>query len=179
GELAERDLALRHDHVGADAGARRVGGGGGRGVPGGRADDRLGALGEGSRDRDRHAAVLERAGRVLALALQVQLDAGRHDGRQAVGALSTATARSRTSAARSGGRAASRRSVWRSSASSFGPRRAIWLRSKRNPPLASGGASGRGAASSGRSRRTTIVPAARSPRRLPSRESTMLTRPTV
>ncbi len=85
-QLAERDLALRHDDEGADAGARRVRRRRRRRVARRRADDRLGALGERPRDRDRHAAVLERPGRVLALALEPDLDARRDRRRQPVGA---------------------------------------------------------------------------------------------
>ena len=43
GELADRDLALGHDHRAAQAGARRVGGAARGGVAGRGADDRLGA----------------------------------------------------------------------------------------------------------------------------------------
>ena len=53
-----------------------VRGGAGAGVAGRGADDRLGALLDGLADRHRHAAVLERAGRVGALDLEVDLAAG-------------------------------------------------------------------------------------------------------
>ena len=64
GELAGRDLALGHDHRAGQPGARRVGRRARRRVAGRGADDGLGALAHGGADRARHAAVLERAGRV-------------------------------------------------------------------------------------------------------------------
>ena len=70
GELADRDLALGHDHRPAQPGAGRVGGGARRGVAGRGADHRLGAGAGGARDGDRHPAVLEAAGRVRALELE-------------------------------------------------------------------------------------------------------------
>ena len=76
GELAGRDLALGHDHRAAQAAARGVGGGARRGVAGRGADHGLGALAHRGADRARHAAVLERAGRVRALELEPDLDAG-------------------------------------------------------------------------------------------------------
>ena len=75
GELALGDLALRHDHRARQPGARRVGGGARGGVAGRRADDRLRALAHGGADGARHAAVLERAGRVEPLELQPDLGA--------------------------------------------------------------------------------------------------------
>ena len=74
--LAERDLALRHQHGADHPGAHGVGGGGRAGVAGRRADDRVGALLSGLGDRERHAAVLEGAGRVGALDLEVHVAAG-------------------------------------------------------------------------------------------------------
>ena len=73
GELAGRDLALRHQHQRLDPGPggvrrHRRGGVAGRG-----ADHRLGALADGDGERDGHAAVLERAGRVVALDLEPDL----------------------------------------------------------------------------------------------------------
>ena len=76
GQLAHRDLALRHEDGAGDAGARGVGGGAGAGVAGGGADDRLRALLDGLADGHRHAAVLERAGRVGALDLEVDVAPG-------------------------------------------------------------------------------------------------------
>ena len=76
GELAHRDLALRHEHGAGEPGAGGVGGGARAGVAGGGADDRLRALLDGLADRHRHAAVLERAGRVGALDLEVDVAAG-------------------------------------------------------------------------------------------------------
>ena len=72
-QLADRDLALgqHHDHL--HAGRRAVGRRGGRGVAGRGADDGPGpGLGRLC-DRDDHAPVLERAGRVLALDLEVEV----------------------------------------------------------------------------------------------------------
>ena len=71
GELADRDLPLRHDHRPAQAGARRVGRRAGRGVAGRGADHRLRPAPLGARDGDGHAAVLEGAGRVRPLELEV------------------------------------------------------------------------------------------------------------
>ncbi len=76
GELAGGDLALRHQHERLDAGPRGVRRHRGGGVAGRRADDGLGALADGDRERDGHAAVLERAGRVVALDLEPDLGAG-------------------------------------------------------------------------------------------------------
>ena len=73
GELALRDLALRHDHRAGQAAARGVGGGARGGVAGRGADDGLGALAHRRADGARHAAVLERAGRVEPLELQPDL----------------------------------------------------------------------------------------------------------
>ena len=73
GELALGDLALRHDHRAGQAAARGVGGGARGGVAGRGADDGLGALAHGGADGARHAAILERAGRVEALELQPHL----------------------------------------------------------------------------------------------------------
>src|SRR5262249_27292352 len=47
-------------------------------------DERLGALGEGARHRDGHAAVLERPRRVLSLALEPDFDARSHHRRQPI-----------------------------------------------------------------------------------------------
>ena len=71
GELADRDLALRDDHRAAHAGARGVGGGAGRGVAGRGADHRLRPAPLRPRDGDRHPPVLEAAGRVRPLELEV------------------------------------------------------------------------------------------------------------
>ena len=83
GELADRDLALGHDHGAAHPGPRGVGGGARRRVAGRGADHGLGAAARGARDGDGHAAVLERAGRVRALELQEdpRADALGDDGR--------------------------------------------------------------------------------------------------
>src|SRR5690606_10643915 len=75
GHLARGDLALRDQHDRRQPGARRVGGHRGRGVPGRGAHHRLGALGERGRDGRGHAAVLERAGRVLPLDLDEHVTA--------------------------------------------------------------------------------------------------------
>ena len=73
-QLPGRDGARGLEDRGAEARPGRVGGGGGGRVPGRRADDRLGALLERLRDRHRHAAILEGAGRVRALALEPELE---------------------------------------------------------------------------------------------------------
>src|SRR5207342_1623486 len=70
------DLAARHENRAGEAGPGRVGGGAGAGVAGRRADHRLGADPGGHADGHRHAAVLERAGRVGPLDLEVHLAAG-------------------------------------------------------------------------------------------------------
>ena len=75
GELAARDLALRDDHRAAHARARGVGGRARGRVARRGADDRLRPLALRPRDRERHAAVLEAAGRVHPLELEVRLDA--------------------------------------------------------------------------------------------------------
>ena len=69
-ELADRDLALGHDHGAAHPGPRGVGGGAGRRVAGRGADHGLGPPPRGPRDRDGHPPVLERARRVRAFELQ-------------------------------------------------------------------------------------------------------------
>jgi hypothetical protein len=91
GELAGRDLALRHDHRAGQPGARRVGRRARRRVARRRADDRLGALAHGRRHRAGHPAVLEGAGRVRALELEPHLGAralghplGEHERRRAL-----------------------------------------------------------------------------------------------
>ena len=71
GELADRDLALGDDHGPAQSGPGRVGGGACGRVAGRRADHGLGAVLDGARDGNGHPAVLERAGRVGALDLQI------------------------------------------------------------------------------------------------------------
>ena len=75
GQLAQRDLALRHEHRAGQPGPGRVRGGGGAGVAGGGADDRLGALLDRLGDGHGHAPVLEGAGRVGALHLEVDVAA--------------------------------------------------------------------------------------------------------
>src|SRR5207248_6433022 len=75
-ELAHRDLALGHQDGAGEPGARGIRGRGGRSVAGGRADDRLEPAGQRVRDGHGHPAVLERAGRVGALDLEVDLAAG-------------------------------------------------------------------------------------------------------
>ena len=74
-QLALRDLAAGNDHDAADTRARRVGGSGGGGVAGGRADHRLHAVLLGGRERGGHAAVLERTRRVEPLVLEIEVDA--------------------------------------------------------------------------------------------------------
>ena len=94
-QLAERDLAPRQDHDDVEPGCRPVGRGRRGRVPGRGADHRSGTGLEGLCDRHDHAPVLERAGRVLALDLEVQVrnadrspEAGRADQRR--GALAQA-----------------------------------------------------------------------------------------
>ena len=70
-QLAHRDLALRDQHRAGDAGAGGVRRGRRRGVAGRRAQHRLLTAGHRVGDGHRHAAVLERAGRVEALDLQM------------------------------------------------------------------------------------------------------------
>ena len=72
-QLADRDLALGQDDDHLHPGRRAIGRGGCRGVAGRRADDGGRAGLGGLRHGDDHAAVLERAGRVLALDLEVQV----------------------------------------------------------------------------------------------------------
>ena len=74
-QLAHRDLAVRHQHRADHAGARGVGRGRRRRVAGRRADDGLGAAAGRRGHRGRHAAVLERPGRVHALDLDEHLGA--------------------------------------------------------------------------------------------------------
>ena len=74
--LAGGDLALGHQHQRLEAGLRGVRRHRGRGVAGRGADHGLGAVVLGDRDRGGHAAVLERAGRVVALDLEPDLGAG-------------------------------------------------------------------------------------------------------
>ena len=69
-----RTRGRQHDRV--ETRPRGVRGGGRGGVAGRRADDRARAGLDRARDRDDHAAVLEAAGRVRALELQVQVVAG-------------------------------------------------------------------------------------------------------
>ena len=69
-ELAERDLPRRQHDRAQEPGARRVRGRRRRRVARRRADDRLGAVLDRLRHGHRHAAVLERTGRVRALDLQ-------------------------------------------------------------------------------------------------------------
>ena len=76
-QLADRDLALRQDDDDLHPGRRAVGRRRGRRVAGRGADDRARAGLDRLGDGDDHAAVLERAGRVLALDLEVQVRAGR------------------------------------------------------------------------------------------------------
>src|SRR5512135_1396719 len=75
GELAECDLALGHEDCAGQPGPGGVRGGAGAGVAGGGADDCARVLPEGPADRHRHPAVLERAGGVGALDLEVHLAA--------------------------------------------------------------------------------------------------------
>ena len=70
GELADRDLALGHDHRAAHPGAGGVGGGARGRVAGRGADHGLGPAPGRARDGDGHPPVLERAGRVRALELE-------------------------------------------------------------------------------------------------------------
>ncbi len=72
-QLADRDLALRQDDDDLEAGRRAVGRRGGRGVAGRGADDRPRARLDGLGDGQDHAPVLERAGRVLAFDLEVEV----------------------------------------------------------------------------------------------------------
>ena len=74
--LAGGDLALGDQHQRGEPGLRGVRRHRGRGVAGRGADDRLGAVVDGHRDGGGHAAVLERAGRVVALDLEPDLGAG-------------------------------------------------------------------------------------------------------
>ena len=83
-ELRAGDGALRRQDERRQSGPRRIGGRARRGVPGRRADHRLGPGLERLRDGDRHAAVLVRARRVGRLPLQPQL-AQAGGPRQAVG----------------------------------------------------------------------------------------------
>ena len=76
-QLADRDLARRQDDDDLEPGGRAVGRGRGRGVAGRGADDRPGAVLERLGDGHDHAPVLERAGRVLALDLEVQVGEAR------------------------------------------------------------------------------------------------------
>ncbi len=71
-QLAGRDLAPRQDDHDLDAGRCAVGGRGRRRVAGRGADDGLRALLDGLGDGHDHASVLERAGRALALDLEVE-----------------------------------------------------------------------------------------------------------
>ena len=73
-QLAERHRALGDQHVRLQPRAARVGRRRRRGVAGRGADYRARALAQGLRDRQRHAPVLERAGRVGAFKLKVNLD---------------------------------------------------------------------------------------------------------
>ena len=76
-QLAARDLAGGHEHERRQAGLRGVGGERRPGVAGRRAGDRVRADASRLRHADGHPAVLERAGRVLALVLEQQaVDAG-------------------------------------------------------------------------------------------------------
>ena len=75
GQLAEGDVALGDEHRARQPGPGRVGGGRRRGVAGGRADHRLGALLHRLGDGQGHAPVLERAGGVEALVLEVDVGA--------------------------------------------------------------------------------------------------------
>ena len=75
-ELAHRDLAVGHEHGARHPGLGGVGRRAGAGVAGGRADDGLGAVLGRQRDRGRHAAVLERRGRVQALELDEHVGPG-------------------------------------------------------------------------------------------------------
>ncbi len=72
-ELAGGDPALRQDDHDLEPGGRAVRRRRGGGIARGGADDRPGAGLEGSRDGDDHPPVLERAGRVLALDLGVEV----------------------------------------------------------------------------------------------------------
>ena len=76
GHLGGADLAVGDEHDRGDPGLGGVGGHRGARVARGGADDRLGTLVDGHRDGRGHAAVLERAGRVLALDLQPHLTLG-------------------------------------------------------------------------------------------------------
>ena len=70
GQLPRRHLPRRDEDERRQAGLRRVGGHRGRGVPGGRAGHRGRARAHGLGHGHGHAAVLERAGGVLALVLE-------------------------------------------------------------------------------------------------------------
>ena len=84
-QLAQRDLAQRKQHVAGEARAGRVGGGGGRSVPGGGADDRLRPGFDRLGDGHRHAPVLERTRGVQPLVLQEHAAAASDDLAQARG----------------------------------------------------------------------------------------------
>src|SRR5262249_24851536 len=75
-KLAERDAPLEKQNDAFYAGARGISGGAGGGVAGAGADDDLRAALAGLGDGERHAAVLERAGRIERLVFQVELDPG-------------------------------------------------------------------------------------------------------
>src|SRR5574339_330396 len=75
-ELARGDLALRDEHERLDPRPGGVGRHRRRGVAGGRAHDRLGALPHCHRERHGHAAVLEGAGGVVALDLEPDVGLG-------------------------------------------------------------------------------------------------------
>ena len=76
GEFAHCDLALGDEDRARDACAGCVRGGRGRGVPGGRAQHRGLPVVDGVAHGHRHPTVLERAGRVEALHLEVHLAPG-------------------------------------------------------------------------------------------------------
>ncbi len=71
GQLAQRDLALWHQHQAAQPGPRGIGGGAGGRVARARANDRLRLFDHRLSDGRGHPPVLKRAGRVQPLVLQV------------------------------------------------------------------------------------------------------------
>ena len=112
-EVATAPFGLEDD--GDEPGARRVGRRRRCGVPRRRADDRACALLERLRDRDRHAAVLEAAGRVRALELDEDLDA------EPLGSVRSAQERRRSLAERDDRRRRRSRAAGRDTARSAGP----------------------------------------------------------
>ena len=81
-EFAEGNVPVRQQHHAFHLRARRVSGGGGRGIAGAGADDDFRAALLGLRHGERHAAILERAGRVQAFVFEEQRKIttdGRHE----------------------------------------------------------------------------------------------------